>query len=180
MIYRCPLCKNSIDAEEVHSEIMKELTSKWFILLSKMNHEIANLLAKRKTKLVHYRDTVQQQLKEINVKRDSLYHSPEDVYNSSEWDFILSVSKSKIKDDLFKANSFIEQIEALEKDLQSNQLFAFFEKMEINKLKNPEIRTIFLTLFKRISIDFENGNLVFVNYQLAPFTEIDQYLESIN
>lgn len=179
LIYRCPSCKNQLNAEEIHTEIMNELTSKWLMLVSTMSNEVIDLLSKRKGKLVQHRDAIQEQLQQIKLKEDFLHHSPEKVKDSSNWDFILSVSKSKLKQELMEANSFIEHIELLEQDFQANQLFSFFKKMNIEKLENTEIRTIFLTFFKRITVDFKSGNHLFVHYKLAPFTEIDQYFESI-
>jgi site-specific DNA recombinase len=177
LVYRCSSCKNKLVMEEIHNEILKELSSKWYVTLAQMEYNISKLITKRKLKIEEHRDSIRNQLREIALKEEFLINSPEKVAQNSDWDFILSISKSKLSRDLFKANTFIEHIELLAEGLHSNQIFSL---LKLNKLKSPEIRTLQLTLFKKIEVDFENGKLLFIDYKLAPYSEIDQYFETIN
>lgn len=179
LVYRCPSCKHKLKIEEIHNEIINELSSKWYMTLTQMGENISKLLAKRKIKIENHRNSIKEQLKQIEFKEEFLLNSPEQVKGNDNWDFILSISKSKNKRELFKANSFIEHIELLEQGLHSNRMFSLLEQFDINHLLSAELRTIFLTLYKKINVDFENGKLLFVEYKLAPFTEIDRYFESI-
>lgn len=177
LVYRCPSCKNKLIMEDIHDVILKELSSKWYVMLANMEHNILKLITKRKTKIEQHRNSIKNQLQEITFKEDFLVNSPEKVTQNSDWDFILSISKSKINRELSKANTFIEHINLLAEGQNSNKLFSL---LKLNNLKNAELRTILLTLFKKVNVDFENGKLLYVDYKLAPFAEIDQYFETIN
>jgi len=144
--------------------------------LTQIQDNVTKLIGKRKKRIINYRDNVKSKIKEINIKEEFISHSPEAISQATDWDFILSVSKSKLTRELFKANSFLEHIDLLEDGLQSNDVFAL---MKISKLQSAEMRTLLLTLFKRIEVDFPKGKLLYVQYNLAPFTAIDQYVESV-
>ncbi|UQZ74820.1 hypothetical protein C2I17_09715 [Niallia circulans] len=177
LVYRCPTCKNRLVMEDIHDVILKELSSKWYVMLAQMEQNIAKLITKRKSKVEEHRNSIMNQLQEINFKEDFLVNSPEKITQNCEWDFILSISKSKLNRELSKANIFIEHINLLVEGHHSNNLFSL---LKLNNLKKSELRTLMLTLFKKINIDFENGKLLYVDYKLAPFAEIDQYFETIN
>lgn len=176
LVYRCKLCKQKIDLKEVHEEVINELSSKWYMLLNEIERNAVAILTKRKKKIVKHRDSLLQYEKNINLKENSLLTAPDKVNHNNNWDFILSISKTKLKRDIFKANSFIEHIELLNDKFQAKEMFSL---IKISKLQNPEIRTLLLILFKRILVDFENGKLLYVDYKLAPFSEIEQYIDSI-
>ncbi|WP_010170866.1 recombinase family protein [Bacillus coahuilensis] len=177
LVYRCTSCKNKLVMEDIHNVILKELSSKWYVMLANMEQNIVKLISKRKSKIEQHRNSIKEQLQMITFKEDFLVDSPEKVTQNSDWDFILSVSKTKLNRELSKANTFIEHINLLEEGQNSNKLFSL---LKLNNLKEAEIRTLLLTLFKRINVDFEKGKLLYVDYKLAPFAEIDQYFETIN
>lgn len=177
LVYRCPSCKNKLVMEDIHDAILKELSSKWYVMLANMEHNIVKLISKRKSKIEQHRNSIKEQLQMIAFKEDFLVNSPEKVTQNSDWDFILSISKTKLNKELSKANTFIEHINLLEGGQNSNKLFSL---LKLNNLKDAEIRTLLLTLFKRINVDFEKGKLLYVDYKLAPFAEIDHYFETIN
>lgn len=176
-VYRCPKCRNKLIMEQIHDEILKELSSKWYVMLVQMEKNIAKLIGKRKSKIEEYRNSIKNKLQEIELKENFLINTPEKVTQNDDWDFILSISKSKLNRELSKANTFIEHINLLIEGQHSDKLFSL---MKLNNLQNPELRTLLLTLFKKIEVDFDSGKLLYVNYKLAPFSEIDRYFESIN
>ncbi|PZX07406.1 resolvase-like protein [Psychrobacillus insolitus] len=176
LVYRCPSCKKKLILDEIHNEILKELSSKWYVMLENLEHTLAKLMTKGKSKIEEHRNSIKNQLQEITLNEEFLINDPEKVNQNSDWDFILSISKSKLNREIFKANTFIEHINLLTDGFHSNQIFTL---LKLNNLQNPELRTLLLTLFKKIDVDFENGKLLYVDYKLAPFSEIDLYYESI-
>lgn len=178
LVYRCPSCKNKLEMIDVHDVVLNEVSSKWVFTITQIKDSICNLIKKRKKKIVEYRDSIKEQITGITLKEDFITNSSELINNKTcDWDFILSVSKSKLKRELHKANTFLEQIELLDEDIMSNEIFNL---MNLSKLQNVEIRTLLLTLYKRIDVDFPNGKLLYVQYKLAPFTAIEQYLDYID
>ncbi|GEM_PF-5292962 len=175
-VYRCPSCKNRLEMTDIHDVILNEISSKWLFTLSQMHENVLKFINKRKKKIVDYRDTLNNQLRDIRLKEEFISRSPESIHPESDWDFILSISKSKLKREVFTANSFIEHIDLVDDGIQLNKFLAL---MKISKLQSAEIRTLLLTLFKRIDIDFSNDKLLYIQYKLAPFTAIDQYVDSI-
>lgn len=178
LVYRCPSCKNKLELIDVHNVVLHEISSKWVFTITQIKDSIGSLLNRRKKKIVDYRDSIKEQIKVITLKQELITHSTESINNKEcDWDFILSVSKSKLKRELHKANSFLEHIDLIDNNLISNEIFTL---MDPAKLQNAEIRTLLLTLFKRIDIDFSNEKLLYVEYKLAPFTAIEQYLDYID
>ena len=175
-VYRCPSCKYKLEMTDIHDVVLNEISFKWFFALTQMQENVSKLINKRKKRIVDHRDALKNHLRDITLKEEFISNSPESINPESDWDFILSISKSKLKRELFKANSFLEHIDLVDNELELNQVFAL---MNISKLQSAEIRTLLLTLFKRIDVDFTNGKLLYVQYKLAPFTAIEQYVNSI-
>lgn len=176
LVYRCTACKRKLDMSDIHEVVLKEVSSKWHFTLTQMQDNIGKLMTKRKKRIEAHRNAIKQHLQDISVKEEFIIHSPDVINQDSEWDFILSVSKSKLSRELFKANSFLEHIDLVAEDLHSNQIFTL---LKLTKLQSPEIRTLLLTILRRIEVDFANGTLLYIHYKLAPFTAIDQYVDSI-
>lgn len=179
LIYKCSLCKSKIDIDQIHSTIIDEVHSKWSIKLAKMNNEIKNLLSKRVKKIEHFRDQLNDQLTMVKYKHEMLYNLESDLENTHHWDFIINVAEHKLSKQIQEANRFIEQISLLLQNQNFNELFSTVETSNIMNFKNAELRTLLLTLFKKIIIDFDNNNHTSIEYKLSPFPEIEHYLEKI-
>lgn len=176
LVYKCPTCKNKLEMSEIHEVILSDISSKWYFTLTQIQNNVAKQIKNKKKKIVKYRDSINEQIKDINIKNQFITNSPKYIEETYDWDFILSISNSKLKRELHKANSFIEHFDLIEESIVSTDIFT---NMNLSKLSNPEIRTLLLTLFKRIDVDFPNDKLLYVKYKLAPFTAIEQYIDSI-
>jgi len=176
LVYRCPTCRQRLSADDIHNEMQKELSAKFLTTLAIMeNNTLAALITKRQLKIIEHRDAISTKLKEIQFKEEFLMNQPEKA-SISNWHSISSIGELKLKRDLDKANTYIEHINLFLEGIQSNQALSL---LNLESLSNIELRTLILVLFKRITVDFDNGRLLYVDYRLTPFTQIDRYLETV-
>ena len=78
-------------------------------------------------------------------------------------------------------NQFIEYVDALlsKSSPGKNSITDVLSMLDIDRLVGVEKRTILLSIFKEIRVDFESDNHLFVEYQMAPFAALDNYYNLI-
>jgi site-specific DNA recombinase len=177
LVYRCSSCKGKVKMEDIHSEILNNLSESWPFKVVKMAERIQTVLKRQKKEIIEYRDKLIQELELVTFRENYLISQFEKVTEKADWDFVLSISKSRLKKDLSKVNQFIEHLNLLEENTQPSLIYSLLGKFALNNLNQVELRTLFLSLYKKIAIDFVSGNLVYVDLKFAPFAEIEIYYD---
>lgn len=179
--YRCPLCKGKIDVKEIHPVVMEELATKWNAIVFNAKYHIQSQLKKRKKMILKYQDSLLEQLRQVEYKENLLNNHITVKNQYGVWDFALAVSKTNLKRNIYDVNQFIEYVDVLLSTScpDSINLSDVLSMLDIERLAGVEIRTILLSIFKEIRVDFIKGNHLFVEYQMAPFAALDHYFNSI-
>lgn len=177
LVYRCSSCKGKVNMEDIHSEILNNLSESWPFKVVQMAERIQTVLKRQKKEIIDYRNKLIQDLELVTFRENYLISQFQKVTEKADWDFVLSISKSRLKKDLSKVNQFIEHLNLLEENAQPSLIYSLLGKFALNNLNQVELRTLFLSLYKKINIDFVSGNLVYVNLKFAPFAEIEIYYD---
>ncbi|KMY43380.1 hypothetical protein AC622_03180 [Bacillus sp. FJAT-27916] len=179
--YRCPLCRGKLDVKHIHPVVMEELAAKWNAILFNANNHIHKLLNERKKRITQHRDRLLEQLRQVEYKETLLNNHITGKNQYGVWDFALAVSKTNLTRNIYNVNQFIEYVDALlsKSSPGKNSVSDVLSMLDIDRLVGVEKRTILLSIFKEIRVDFESDNHLFVEYQMAPFAALDNYYNLI-
>ena len=176
--YKCEGCNCKIDIKEIRKDLLKELGQNLFMKASTIKEQIKKSLKKRESLILKYLEVLQSKLKNANYCKELLGQNSN--YNTNpEWDFVISTSISSLKKDLHNTNRFAELVNILSNDKSLEETITRLTNINYANLYDAELRTLVLTYFKEVRVDFENKKYPYVSYNLTPFANLEDYLDQI-
>lgn len=174
LVYRCPTCKVTTRADEVHDEVRADLTKKWTSNLNEMINESKNLLSKWLKTLQAWKKSADQTEERILFNERLLNQQD----NSEDFNDIIKRIKESldiIQKDKIKLNHAIEKVCLLNDDQALYQVYSHFKHADIPSLFNTELRTLCLTFIDQIKLTKKDNNnfSLSIKYRLNPFVELE-------
>ncbi|MEH7076982.1 recombinase family protein [Neobacillus drentensis] len=171
LVYRCQNCKKNISADDIHEEVLTNLSKKWTSNLQQMIDESKSALTVWMITLKAWKKSVEQTEERIlfNERMLSQQEELEDIAT------IFKSSKELIKEEKLKINQAIGKIELLNNDMALLEVYSHFKKADISSLLNNELRTLCLTFIDKIKVNYSRDNdfTLAINYRLNPFVELE-------
>ena len=160
--------------EELHQIVLKDFSSRW-------SRELKYYLEQAKKILQNWKKALNNQLPYIKAQLDTLKYNfsilKEDTefYEDIKESFELQIdSTEKLKQQYIETK---EQISLLMNDTTIVELFDRF-KNDIHQYTFEEQRSLILLSIQNISIDFNKGDQVSIEYRLTPFIDIENLINS--
>ncbi|MBT2683373.1 recombinase family protein [Bacillus sp. ISL-37] len=171
LVYRCQNCKININADDIHAEVITDLSKKWTSNLHQMIDESKSALTGWMKTLKVWKKSVEQTEERIlfNERMLGQQEEQEDIVT------IFKSSKELIKEEKLKINQAIEKIELLNNDEALLVVYSHFKKADISSLSNNELRTLYLTFIDKIQVTYSKDNdfKLSINYRLNPFVDLE-------
>ncbi|CAM4342376.1 recombinase family protein [Paenibacillus alkaliterrae] len=173
-VYRCPTCKETIRADEVHDEVLADLAKKWTSNLNEMINESKKILSKWLKTLQALKKSVDQTEDRIllNERLLNQQDNSEDLSNTINR---IKQSLEVIRKEKLKLIQAIEKVNLLNDDKALYEVYSHFKHADITSLFNTELRTLCLTFIDRIKLTPKevNGFSLSIIYRLNPFVELE-------
>lgn len=177
LVYRCPTCKVNFRANDVHEEVISDLTKKWTSNLFQMIEESKDVLSMWLKTLQSLKKSVDQTEERILLNERFLdqQNISEDVTD------IIKQSNEIIKKKKLKLTQAIDKIKLLNNDKALFEVYSHFKNADISSLSNTELRTLCLTFINQVKVT-NKSNINFslsIKYRLNPFVELEYSTDRI-
>ncbi|WP_141249054.1 recombinase family protein [Paucisalibacillus globulus] len=171
LVYRCKNCKVIIHIDNIHKEVLADLSKKWTSNMHQLIEESKSALSGWLQTLKECKKLIEQTEEKIlfNERMLTQQEAKEDIL------LIINNSKKIISDEKNKLNHAIDKINLLNNDIALYEVYSHFKNADINSLFNSEKRTLCLTFIEQVKlrINSDNDFTLSIKYRLNPFVEIE-------
>jgi site-specific DNA recombinase len=176
LYYRCPVCKEKINLEDLHHIVLSDFSSRW-------TRELKYYIDKANKILVTWKKTLSDKILDMSKQLEKLKYSfsmlkPADQYYSDlKESFELQIAA--LENTKLQYHEAKEKIDYLLHDPMVYELFDRF-KEDLKSYSFEEQRSILLLAIQRITINFKKDRQTIIEYRLTPFVELEKLIHSLD